>query len=99
VTLDLFDQPPQRERIRDAAVRLEAQGLKQREIALKFPSKASQAAVQAALALDRQMRELYLTSPYVLLTEPPPDYPKLRRHRNTKFRFEALDGYERPPVI
>jgi hypothetical protein len=97
LTLDLFERPPQRERIRVEAVRLAAQGLDQRDIARRLPEKAPQAAVQRALALDRKMRELGLDSPYVFLAEPPTDYPKLRRHRNPKYRFEPLDGYPLPP--
>jgi len=44
------------------------------------------------------MRELGLTSPYVLVTEPPEDYPKLRRHRNPKYSFRPREGYVRPAL-
>jgi site-specific DNA recombinase len=94
----LFDKPPQRERIREASVRLAAEGFDQREIARRLPERASQAAVQEALALDRRMRELGLKTPYVLVEDPPQDYSKLRRHRNPKYRFEPLEGYQRPPI-
>jgi hypothetical protein len=97
LTLDLFE-PPQRERIREAVVRLTAQGLKQREIISLLPEKASQAAVQHALALDRQMREQGLDTPYVLVTEPPQDYAKLRRHKNPKYRFMPLESSQRPAI-
>lgn len=94
LTLDLFERPPQRERIRAESVRLAAQGMQQREIGRRLPEKATQAAVQRALALDREVRELGLETPYVLLEEAPQDYPKLRRHRNPNYRFTPLDGYQ-----
>jgi hypothetical protein len=40
------------------------------------------------------MRALGLDSPYVFVAEPPEGYTKLRRHRNRKYRFEPLAGYE-----
>jgi hypothetical protein len=93
LTIDLFD-PPQREAIREQAVALSTAGMEQRQIAQNV--KATQAAVSKALALDRQMRSQGLQSPYVLVTAPPEDYRKLRRHKNAKYRFEALDGYKQP---
>jgi hypothetical protein len=99
LTLDLFDRPPQRERIREDSVRLSAQGLKPCQIAsLLEEEKPKYQVVQRALALDRKMTELGLTSPYVLVLEPPEDYSKLRRHKNTKFRFEPKEGYQRPEM-
>ena len=91
-TLDLFDCPPQRERIRDEAVRLAAQGVDQRQIAARLPEKATQAAVQRALALDRMMRASGAVTPYAPLLEPPADYSKLCRHRNSKYQFSSLAG-------
>jgi hypothetical protein len=96
-TLDLFE-PPQRERIREEAVRLAAQGLNQREIAQQLPEKATQTAVQRALALNHKMQELGLDSPYVLVQEPPQDYPKLRRFQNAKYQFTPLEGYQPPRI-
>ena len=93
LTLDLFE-PPQRERIRADAVRLTAQGLEQRQVAHQL--KVTQPAVCDALNLDRLMREKGLDTPYVLVTEPPTDYPKLRRHLNPKYRFEPVEGFLRP---
>jgi hypothetical protein len=95
LTLDLFI-PPQRERIREEAARLRAAGLTQREIGRRLAEPATQAAVCDALALDRLMRERGLAGPYVFVDGPPEDYPKLRRHRNPKYRFEPLEGYPRP---
>lgn len=98
LTLDLFERPPQRERIREEAVGLAAQGLKPRQIATQLKEKPKYQVVQQALALDRKMKELGLESPYVLVLEPPEDYPKLRRHKNHQYRFEPKDGYQRPEI-
>lgn len=95
LTINLFD-PPQRETIREEAVALEARDWDQREIAKRLA--VTQAAVHKALALDRRMRSMGLTSPYVFVTDPPADYTKLRRHKNGRYCFEPADGYERPPV-
>jgi site-specific DNA recombinase len=97
LTLDLF-QPPQRERIRIETVCLAATGLSPRQIAPRLSEKATATAVHNALALDRKMRELGLETPYVLVREPPDDYPKQRRHKNPKYRFEPLEGYPKLPV-
>jgi hypothetical protein len=99
LTIDLFKRPPQRERIREQAVRLAAAGVSQRRIAKQLDGeKPKQPVVQRALALDRMMRELGLDTPYIVLYEPPDDYPKLRRHKNPKYRFKPLEGYE-PPTL
>jgi hypothetical protein len=95
VTLDLFE-PPQREQIREEAVRRAAAGQDQRLIARGLG--VTQPAVSHALALDRLMRERGLSSPYELVPEPPTDYPKLRRHLNAKYRFEPVAGYDRPAL-
>jgi hypothetical protein len=92
-TLDLFE-PPQRERIRAEAVRLAAHGLRQRKIAARLPGKPTPTAVQRALALHEKMSGLGLATPYLPVLEPPPDYPKLRRHKNGKYRFRPLPGYQ-----
>ncbi len=97
VTVDLF-KPPQRERIREESVRLEAAGRQQRQITRHLPEWPTQTAVFNALALHRQMVSLGLASPYVTVREPPDDYKKLRRHKNRKFRFTPLDGYLPPEL-
>jgi hypothetical protein len=95
VTLDLF-VPPRRERIRQEVARL--RGMKQREIAKRLSEKAFQVDVQKAFALDRMLQERGLTSPYELLPEPPADYGKLRRHKNSRYKFRVLEGYQRPEI-
>jgi hypothetical protein len=100
-TLDLF-VPPERERIREVSVMLAAQGMGPTEIARKIPQHLAESpsatAVQNALALDREMKEQGLTSPYVMLLEPPESYSKLRRHKNRKYHFVPVEGYT-PPAI
>jgi hypothetical protein len=99
LTVDLFERPPQRERIRDEVVRLSAEGVPQREIARRLTDERPKLpAVQNALALDHTMRVLGLDTPYIVLHEPPNDYPKLRRHRNAKYTFKPFPGYE-PPTL
>jgi site-specific DNA recombinase len=97
VTLDLFT-PPQRELIRASAVSLASEGLTYDQIAGRLPGKVTATAVGNALALHRRMDELGLSNPYVLVTEPPPDYTKLRRHLNANYCFEPVSGYQRPAV-
>ncbi len=97
VTVDLFGAP-QRERIREESVRLEAAGRGQRQIAADVPEQPTQTAVFNALALHRKMVSLGLDSPYVFLHEPPDDYLKLKRHKNRKYRFSRLDGYVPPDL-
>lgn len=100
-TLDLFDIP-QRERIRTDAVRWQATGLKPKAIAAQIAATTGErptaTAVQNALKLQEQMIDRGLLSPWITVLEPPTDLPKLRRHRNAKYRFTPLDGYVRPPV-
>jgi hypothetical protein len=38
------------------------------------------------------MKELGVFDPYQLLLGPPEDYPKLRRHRHPRDRFEPVFG-------
>lgn len=94
-TLDLF-VPPEREQIRVESVKLAAQKMKQREIAMHIKSRPTQTAVWKALELQRKMEVLELNSPYVLVDAPPDDYSKLKRHRNRKYRFSRKAGYEPP---
>jgi hypothetical protein len=92
VTLDLFD-PPQREVIRPDVVRLAAEGMGQRRIARDLG--VTQAAVSNAARLDRKMRAAGMADPFVVVTEVPADYTKLRRLKHERYRFEPLPGYPR----
>lgn len=99
LTLDLFERPPQRERIREEAVHLAAQGLSARRIAAELDDEQPKLpVVQQALALDRAMKEHGSQSPYLHVAEPPDDYRKLRRHRNAKYAFQPREGYPRPAI-
>lgn len=99
-TLDLFERPPQREFIREAAMRLSAEGLEQREIGRHpdLPEPATQTAVSKALMLGKQMQASGMTTPYVLVTEPPADYTKLRRHLNPRYQFSPVEAYTPPSL-
>jgi site-specific DNA recombinase len=96
LTLDLF-LPPQRERIREEAVRL-ASEFTHREIAQRISEKPTATAVQNALALDQLMKARGLDTPYELVLTPPDDYPKQRRHKNSKYKFTPIEGYTPPPL-
>jgi site-specific DNA recombinase len=98
VTIDLFDLPTQREAIREEAVQLAAHGLTHRQIAAQLPGSPTTTAVTNALALDKQLKALGLTSPYLTVLEPPADFSKLRRHKNAKYQFQPLNGYKRPAI-
>lgn len=101
LTFDLF-VPSQRERIRADAADWKAQGFGPKAIAAKIAEhtdeRPTDTAVKNALKLDKRMRELGLESPYVLVTAPPGDCPRLRRHKNGKYRFVPLAGYVPPPL-
>ena len=97
LTLDLFD-PLQRERIRSEAIELKATGLNQKEIASTIQERPTITAVQRAVALNRKMATLGITSPYALVVEPPADYAKLRRHMNSRYKFQPLEGYVQPAL-
>ena len=95
VTVDFFN-PPQRETIREDAVRLIANGMFQRDAARQLG--VTQPAVQRALELNDMMLQRGLTSPYEIIFEPPADYAKLRRHCNPRYNFESKLGYELPQL-
>jgi hypothetical protein len=99
--LDIFELP-QRERIREDAVRWKEAGLSLKEIAAKIAATTDErptaTAVQNALALHARMLELGLSTPFVRVDAPPEDYPKLRRHKNRKYRFVPLEGYIPPKI-
>jgi site-specific DNA recombinase len=96
-TLDLF-KPTQRERIRAQTIQLAGQNLGPKAIAALIPERPTSTAVQNALALEREMRRLGLTCPYVRVLEPPADLTKFRRHKNHKYRFSPVEGYQRPTL-
>lgn len=99
LTIDLFERPSQRERIREEAVRLAGQGLTQQQIAAQLADESPKLpVVQQALALDQKMKELHLDTPYILVANPPLDYPKLRRWKNAKYEFLPREGYQ-PPAL
>jgi hypothetical protein len=87
-TVDLFE-PPQREAFRKQIVALRRDGLSERLIAAELGLTIT--AVQRAAALQRLMVARKLADPYVLVTEPPLDCTKMRRHLHPRYRFERLD--------
>ena len=69
-----------------------------RDMSCGLPGNPTQAAISKAIQLNRMMVSLGLASPYVLQLKPPDDYGKLRRHKNPRYAFEPLEGYERPTL-
>jgi hypothetical protein len=87
LTVDLFD-PPQRAHFRTQVVEMRAAGIREREIAKRLG--ITKTAAQRAAALDRVMRSLGLSEPYLAVLEPSKNNPKLRRHLHPRYRFEPL---------
>jgi hypothetical protein len=98
LSVDLFEEP-QRVAYRAPVLQLTANGLGQREIAWELG--ITQAAVQRAIALGRQMVTLGIDDPYLPLAAPPDDYERLRRHKHSRYRFEPLmgEGALPPPAM
>jgi len=94
--LDLFTMPQRvalREQVVDGRQELTPSGRVRTEREVAKSLGITKTAAQQAAALDRLMTEQGLTDPYVLLSEPPMDYPKLRRHLHPRYRFEPLPGH------
>ncbi|HVX85686.1 MAG TPA: recombinase family protein [Phycisphaerae bacterium] len=96
--VDLFE-PPQCVRIREQVVKLRSEGKTEYQIMELLGEKPTKTAVQKAMALHRKMERQQLADPYVLLTEAPEDYSKLRRHKHQLYKFAPVDGYQRPPLL
>lgn len=94
VTVDLFD-PPQRVAFRERVAALRAAG--QTERAAAAACGLTLTAAQRAMALHRLMQSAGVTDAYRLLTAPPADGEKCRRHRHARYRFDPLVGYPRWP--
>ena len=89
LNLDLFE-PPQRVKCREQVMALRRE-MTEREAAERLG--ITETAAQYAAGLDRLMRRLGLTDPYVRMLEPPTDYPKMRRHLHPRYRFDPLPGF------
>ena len=82
IVVDLFD-PPQREAFRKEVVTLRATGLTERCVADQLG--ITHTAAQRAAALQRLLDQRGLQDPYELLSEPPADYTRIRRHKHSRF--------------
>jgi len=94
--IDLFTMPQRvalRERILAGRQECDPSGRKKTEREVARSLGITVTAAQRASALDRLMTEQGLTDPYILLLEPPMDYPKFRRHLHPRYRFEPLPGH------
>jgi DNA invertase Pin-like site-specific DNA recombinase len=93
LTVDLFDVP-QRVAYRGRVVAMAAEGLTQREIGLRLG--ITQPAVQAAIALAKEMDRLGLADPYVEMTGPPDGDTRLRRHQHPRYKFRPKGDADAP---
>ncbi len=93
MVVDLFD-PPQREAFRTEATALIASGKNQREAAKILGITST--AVQRAQALDKKMKELGITDPYIQLNEPPPENSKIKRHKHPRYKFNPIERPDQP---
>ena len=82
IVVDLFD-PPQREAFRKQVVILRATGLTERCVADQLG--ITHTAAQRAARLQRLLDQRGLQDPYELLSEPPADYTRIRRHKHSRF--------------
>jgi DNA invertase Pin-like site-specific DNA recombinase len=94
-TIDLF-VPAQRERIRKESVALRKTGMKLKEIAAAIAEKPTDTAVGNALRIQAMMDAQGLTTPYILITSPPPENKQLCRYRCADYRFTPVEGYVPP---
>ncbi len=93
MVVDLFDLP-QREAFRTEATALIASGKNQREAAKILGITST--AVQRAQALDKKMKELGITDPYIKLNEPPPENSKIKRHKHSRYEFNPVEHPDPP---
>jgi hypothetical protein len=90
VMVDLFD-PPQRVAYRERVVALRAGGLSQWAVARDLDLTVT--AAQRSAGLHRLMIAAGVTDPYQMLTIPPDDDCKIRRHRHARYEFRPRPGY------
>ena len=93
MVVDLFDMP-QREAFRIEATALIASKKNQREAAKILGITST--AVQRAQALDKKMKELGITDPYIQLNEPPPENSKIKRHKHPRYKFNPIEHPDQP---
>ncbi len=94
--IDLFDKPQRvalREKVLAGRQERDAAGRKRTERDVADSLGITITAAQRAAALDRLMKQQGLTDPYVLLLEPPLDYPKFRRHLHPRYHFKPLPDH------
>ena len=96
VRIDLFDMPQRvalREKVLAGRQECDPSGRTRTERDVATCLGITVTAAQRAAALDRLMKEQGLTDPYVLMTEPPMDSKKFRRHLHRRYHFDPLPGH------
>lgn len=94
LTVDLFE-PAQPIRFREQVMELRAAinpdtGRKYTKYETAESVGITHTAAQNATKLQRTMNQLGLDDPMVRVTEPPADYPKLKRHKHERYTFSPL---------
>lgn len=84
IVVDLFE-PPQRIAFREQVVKLISQKMFQRDVGKELG--ITQPAVQNALKFNALMEKMSTTDPYALVTEPPDDNNRFRRHKHPRYHF------------
>lgn len=90
IIVDLFE-PPQRIAFRERVVTLIGRKMFQRDVGKELG--ITQPAVQNALKLNVLMQKMSTLDPYVLVTEPPDDSNRFRRHKHPRYHFSP-----KPPL-
>lgn len=84
IVVDLFE-PPQRIAFREQVVSLIGRKMFQRDVGKELG--ITQPAVQNALKLIALMQKMATSDPYVVVTEPPNDNIRFRRHKHPRYHF------------
>jgi site-specific DNA recombinase len=85
--VDLYDAP-QRAQFREEVVAARSRGATEKQIAAALG--ITHTAAQRAMALQRQMDAMEINDPYILLTSPPANGGKIKRHKHSRYKFEPL---------
>jgi site-specific DNA recombinase len=90
IIVDLFESP-QRIVFREQVVAMISQKMFQRDVGKELG--ITQPAVQNALKFNALMQAMSTSDPYVLVTEPPDDNNRFRRHKHSRYKFSP-----KPPL-
>jgi hypothetical protein len=96
-TIDLFEAPTW-VTLRDEVAALHRSGRTLKQIAQMVSEPLTVRTAKNAVELYRAMADQGLDDPYVMVDEPPMDLTKMKRHKNARYSFVSVAGYEPPPL-